>query len=149
MEVFKWRLIKSADSISGTTSIDGNDQPIIGKEANSTITALTDGQTAVLAGLQQNEISDTGNYFPFIGRLPVLKKLLSGNDRSYNRTELIIFIRPTIIRNTEQSNELSRDILTNFEEGKTIEGYLENGTISEIYMEGSRLTPKKKESLLP
>ena len=136
---------QSADSISGTTKIDGNDQPIIGKrEANSTIT-VNDRQIAILAGLQQNEISDTGNYFPLIGRLPVLKKILSGTSKSYNRTELIIFIRPTIIRNPSQSRELTKDILDNYEEGDTIEGYLEDGTIREIYMEGSRLSPKKKD----
>ncbi|MDA0848219.1 MAG: hypothetical protein O2827_00505 [Verrucomicrobia bacterium] len=136
---------QSADRISGTTSIDGNDQPIIGKrEANSTIT-VSDGQIAVLAGLQQNEISDSGSYFPLIGRLPVLKKILSGTSKSYNRTELIIFIRPTIIRNPNQSESLTKDILENYEEGNTIEGYLEDGTIREIYMKGSRLSPKKKE----
>ena len=135
---------QSADSISGTTTIDGNDQPIIGKrEANSTIT-VNDRQIAILAGLQQNEISDTGNYFPLIGRLPVLKKILSGTSKSFNRTELIIFIRPTIIRNPSQSRELTKDILDNYEEGETIEGYLEDGTIRGIYMEGSRLSPKKK-----
>ena len=136
---------QSADRISGSTEIDGNDQPIIGKrEANSTIT-VSDGNIAVLAGLQQNEISDSSSYFPFIGRLPVLKKILSGTSKSYNRTELIIFIRPTIIRNPNQSESLTRDILENYEEGNTIEGYLEDGTIREIYMKGSRLSPKKKE----
>jgi general secretion pathway protein D len=136
---------QSADSISGTTTIDGNDQPIIGKrEANSTIT-VNDRQIAILAGLQQNEISDTGNYFPLIGRLPVLKKILSGTSKSYNRTELIIFIRPTIIRDPGQSRDLTKDILDNYEEGETIEGYLEDGTIRGIYMEGSRLSPKKKD----
>ena len=136
---------QSADRISGSTQIDGNDQPIIGKrEANSTIT-VADGQIAILAGLQQNEISDTGNYFPLIGRLPILKKILSGNSKSFNRTELIIFIRPTIIRNPKQSKGLTQNILDNYEEGETIESYLEGGTIREIYMKGSRLSPKKKE----
>ena len=135
---------QSADSISGTTSIDGNDQPIIGKrEANSTIT-VNDRQIAILAGLQQNEVSETGNYFPLIGRIPIIKEILSGTSKSYNRTELIIFIRPTIIRNPNQSKELTKDILFNYEEGETIKGYLEDGTIREIYMDGSRLSPKVK-----
>ena len=65
---------QSADSISVKTSIDGNEQPIIGKrEANSTIT-VSDKEIAILAGLQQNEISDSGSYFPLIGRLPLIKK---------------------------------------------------------------------------
>ena len=138
-------ITQSADRISGTTEIDGNQQPIIGKrEANSTIT-VADRQIAVLAGLQQNEISDTSSFFPLIGRLPVLKKILSGTSKSYNRTELIIFIRPTIIRDPGQSRDLTKDIIDNYEEGETIEGYLEDGTIREIYMEGSRLSPKKKD----
>lgn len=136
---------QSADRISGSTEIDGNNQPIIGKrEANSTIT-VADGQIAVLAGLQQNEITDSASYFPFFGRLPLIKQILSGTSKSYNRTELIIFIRPTIIRNPMQSRDLTRDIIDNYEEGETIEGYLEDGTIREIYMKGSRLSPKKKE----
>ena len=81
---------QSADSISGKTTIDGNEQPIIGKrEANSTIT-VSDKEIAILAGLQQNEISDSGSYFPLIGRLPLLKNILSGTTKSYNRTELVI-----------------------------------------------------------
>ena len=76
--------------------------------------------------------------------LPIIKNILSGTSKSYNRTELIIFIRPTIIRNPNQSQELTQDIIENYEEGETIEGYLEDGTIREIYMKGSRLSPKKK-----
>ena len=75
--------------------------------------------------------------------MPILKKILSGNSKSYNRTELIIFIRPTIIRNQKQSKDVTESILKSYEEGETIEGYLKDGTIREIYMEGSRLSPKK------
>lgn len=135
---------QSADQIAGETTIDGNLQPIIGKrEANSTIT-VNDGQIAVLAGLQQNEVNDSQTSFPLIGRLPILNRILSSKTKKYNRTELIIFIRPTIVRDPGQSNKLSDDILENYEEGQTIRDYLESGTIRDIYMKGSRLSPKKK-----
>lgn len=138
---------QSADQLSSSTvQVNNNAQPIIGKrEANSTIT-VKDGQIAVLAGLQQNENNKNKTFFPIIGRLPGLKHILSGSGKEYNRTELIIFIRPTIIRNSDQSNQLTLDILENYEEGSTIEDYLETGTIREIYMEGSRLSPKIKKS---
>ena len=138
---------QSADQLSLEKSeIDNNELPIIGKrEANSTIT-VQDGQIAVLAGLQQNELNDTATYFPLIGRLPILNQLLSSKSKKFNRTELIIFIRPTIVRNPQQSKQLSKDILDNYEEGETIENYLETGTIRDIYMKGSRLSPKKKET---
>ena len=138
---------QSADQLSLEKSeIDNNELPISGKrEANSTIT-VQDGQIAVLAGLQQNELNDTATYFPLIGRLPILNQLLSSKSKKFNRTELIIFIRPTIVRNPQQSKQLSKDILDNYEEGETIENYLETGTIRDIYMKGSRLSPKKKET---
>ncbi|CAI8275500.1 MAG: Type II secretion system protein D [Puniceicoccaceae bacterium MED-G32] len=137
---------QSANQLSLEKSrIDNNDLSIIGKrEANSTIT-VADGQVAVLAGLQQNSINDTQSYFPLIGRMPVLKNILSHKSKRYIRTELILFLRPTIIRDPGQSRDLTKDILDNYEEGETIEGYLEDGTIREIYMEGSRLSPKKKD----
>lgn len=136
---------QSADQIAGSVQVNDNAQPIIGKrEANSTIT-VQDGQIAVLAGLQQNKVDDSGSYFPLIGRLPILKNILSGNSKSYDRTELIIFIRPTIVRNPDQAENISTEILENYEEGETIENYLESGTIRDVYMKGSRLSPKKKD----
>ena len=135
---------QSADQLSNSIEVNNNPQPIIGKrEANSTIT-VKDGQIAVLAGLQQNETNNEKTIFPILGRLPGLKHILSGSGKEYNRTELIIFIRPTIVRNPDQSEQLTRDILENYEEGSTIENYLETGTIREIYMQGSRLSPKIK-----
>lgn len=137
---------QTANQLSSKKSkIDSNELSIIGKrEANSTIT-VADGQVAVLAGLQQNSINDTQSFFPLIGRMPVLKNILSNKTKNYIRTELILFIRPTVIRNPNQSQDLTKDIIENYEEGETIEGYLEDGTIREIYMKGSRLSPKKKE----
>ena len=134
---------QSANQLSTSTAIvNQNPQPIIGKrEANSTIT-VSDKEIAILAGLQQNEVSDSVKYFPFMSRLPILKNILSGTKKNFNRTELIIFIRPTIIRNPNQSHNLSKNILEKYEEGKTIENYLKDGTIRDIYMEGSRLSPK-------
>lgn len=137
---------QSADQIAGSVTVNDNPQPIIGKrEANSTIT-VQDGQIAVLAGLQQNKIDNSGTYFPLIGRLPIIKNILSGTSKNYDRTELIIFIRPTIVRNPIEANKITTNILDNYEEGEIIENYLETGTIRDIYMKGSRLSPKKKET---
>ena len=59
---------------------------------------------------------------------------------------MIIFIRPTIVRNPSEANDITTNILDNYEEGEIIENYLETGTIRDIYMKGSRLSPKKKET---
>ena len=57
---------QSADQIAGSVEVNDNAQPIIGKrEANSTIT-VQDGEIAVLAGLQQNKVDNSGSYFPLL-----------------------------------------------------------------------------------
>ncbi len=138
---------QSADTYSeeDDVTLDQNKLPVIGKRtANSTIT-VDDGEIAVLAGLQKNTVTDSRTVFPIIGRIPLIKNIFSPRGPKYARSELIIFIRPTVIRNSSQSDELNKNILDKYEEGKTIKKYLETGTIRDIYMEGSRLSPKKKE----
>ena len=108
---------QSANQLSSSSvEVNNNPQPIIGKrEANSTIT-VQDGKIAVLAGLQQNKAINSKAVFPLIGRLPGLKHIFSNTNKEFNRTELIIFIRPTIIRNPSQSQNLTDDLIENYEE---------------------------------
>ena len=71
------------------------DQPIIGvREATSTI-SVKDREIIVLGGLQENTNSDSNNYFPIFGRLPIIRSILGKSTDDYERTEIIIFIRPT------------------------------------------------------
>ena len=117
---------------------------VLKREANSTIT-VNDREVGVLAGLQQNKITVTKNYFPLIGRLPIINKILSSEEKNYDRTELVIFIRPTVVLNPNQSQELSKKFLDNFEEGPQVKSYIDSETLRKTYMEGSRLSPKIKE----
>ena len=61
--------------------------------------AVANGQTVLLAGL----ISDTQNRsrsgIPGLDKIPGVGELFSQNNGTIRRTELIIFIRPQIIRN--------------------------------------------------
>ncbi|CAI8275934.1 MAG: Type II secretion system protein D [Opitutia bacterium UBA7350] len=123
----------------------GNEEtrPIIGKrEANSTIT-VNDGDVIILGGLQENKKDVSNIYFPIVGRLPVFKQLLSHEDVEYTRTELIIFIRPTILKTPDEANEMSRKAIEGLKERKVVKEYLETGTTGDAYMEGSGFEDEK------
>ena len=63
---------QSVENVVETIFIDDNPQPIIGvREATSTV-SVKDGQIVVLGGLQENTGSDSSDYFPVIGRLPLI-----------------------------------------------------------------------------
>ena len=131
--------VDTVKSVDDPTSAEVNTTPIIGKrEANSTIT-VKDRQLIILGGLQENERITNHTYFPLIGRLPGFKQLLSGESISYNRKELIIFVRPTILKTPDEAVVMSDDLLDVLEEGGTVRDYLKSGTTGNIYMEGSGL----------
>jgi general secretion pathway protein D len=131
--------VDTVKSVDDPTSAEVNTTPIIGKrEANSTIT-VKDRQLIILGGLQENERITNHTYFPLIGRLPGFKQLLSGESISYNRKELIIFVRPTILKTPDEAVVMSDELLDVLEEGGTVRDYLKSGTTGNIYMEGSGL----------
>ncbi|WII73144.1 pilus assembly protein [Bdellovibrio sp. 22V] len=66
---------------------------------------LSKPKTIALSGLLKNEDSDKSEGLPFLSRLPILGPLFSSKDFRENRTELVIFVRPTILKDGEESSE--------------------------------------------
>ncbi|OIQ83754.1 type II secretion system protein D precursor [mine drainage metagenome] len=58
---------------------------------------VSSGQTVVLGGLMQDEASKNTEQVPAISRLPIIGKLFRSRDDSTRKTELVIFLRPTVI----------------------------------------------------
>jgi len=57
------------------------------------------GNVAVIGGLMQDSIDDTEQSVPVLGQLPLIGELFSYRDDRVDKTELIIFLRPKIVRN--------------------------------------------------
>jgi len=128
--------VRSEDDADAETV---NTRPIIGKrEANSTIT-VKDQEVIILGGLQENRKDATTTYFPLIGRLPFIGDVLSGENINYVRTELIIFVRPTILRTPGEANKMSLEKIGVIKGGDAVLEFLETSTAGDIYMDGSRL----------
>ena len=140
---------QTVDNVAGSTNIDGNDQPIIGRrEATSTIT-VNSGEVIILGGLQENRRNESNSYFPVLGKLPVVKKVFGGDSTDYTRTELIIFVRPTVLSKPDDAQNMSRGKLDAIEGGREVDQYLETGTTGKIYMEGSKFEEKPEPKEKP
>jgi len=137
---------QTVDNVAGTTNIDGNEQPIIGRrEATSTIT-VNSGEVIVLGGLQENRRSDSKGYFPFFGRTPGLRNIFGGSTEDFTRTELIIFVRPTVLMNPSEADDMSAKTLDVIEEGEAIRKYMSTGNTGMIYMEDSHFEAKSEKT---
>jgi len=56
-------------------------------------------KTVVLGGLMQNKIKKNSSGIPFLSDLPLIGNLFSYKDEELLKTELVIFIKPTVIKN--------------------------------------------------
>lgn len=66
---------------------------------------LSRPRTIALSGLLKNEGSKSHEGLPLLARLPILGALFSSKDFKENRSELVIFVRPSIMSETEQENQ--------------------------------------------
>ncbi|MFZ4876267.1 type II secretion system secretin GspD [Janthinobacterium sp. Mn2066] len=68
-----------------------------------------DGQIIVLGGLIEDSTSDNAEKVRGLGDIPVLGNLFRYQTRSRTKTNLMIFLRPIIVRSKEQSGSLAAD----------------------------------------
>ena len=72
------------------------------------LTAKT-GETLVLGGIIQNQTSDADRKTPILGDIPGLKWLFNKKDKSRQRVELLVFLRPKVTRTPEEAHLLLED----------------------------------------
>ncbi len=77
------------------------------REIDTTVLA-NHNETIVLGGLIQDDITDVKRKVPLLGDIPVLGRLFRTDRTTRNKTNLLVFLRPTVINTGEESNELTR-----------------------------------------
>ncbi len=70
---------------------------------------VDDGNTIVLGGLIQNTLSVTTQQIPLLGDIPFLGALFRFKSEERKRTNLMIFLRPVIIRTVEDGYRVTQD----------------------------------------
>jgi pilus assembly protein CpaC len=63
----------------------------------STEIELTPGQSFAIAGLIDDQFTETLSKIPFVGDLPILGKLFQSKARTKNNTELLIIVTPELV----------------------------------------------------
>jgi pilus assembly protein CpaC len=78
-------------------TISGFQVPAITERKMKTEVELGDGQAYVIAGLLDNEETDSFSKVPFLGDIPILGKLFQSVNKKKNNTELIVVVTPEIV----------------------------------------------------
>jgi general secretion pathway protein D len=92
----------SSTSVTGASDITTN------KRSIKTTVLVEDGQTLVLGGLIDDQISDTHDKVPFLGDVPLLGSLFRYRTTTKSKRNLMVFLHPTILRDIDTADYYSR-----------------------------------------
>jgi general secretion pathway protein D len=92
-----------ANSIGSTTGLITNKRSI---ESN---VLVDDGQVVVLGGLLSDEYTNNDSQVPGLGGLPILGNLFKSESRTRNKTNLMVFLRPVVLRDSLTTDRISSD----------------------------------------
>ncbi|MGC9162076.1 MAG: type II secretion system secretin GspD [Thiomonas sp.] len=101
----KMDVYQEVSSISSASNAAGI---ITNKRSIQTTVLVNDGQTIVLGGLMQDNVSANDSKIPGLGDIPGLGALFRSNSRTATKTDLMVFLRPIVVRTQEQGTALSQ-----------------------------------------
>ncbi len=82
---------------------------ITNKRSLESTVLIEDGQIIVLGGLIQDSQTDGTQKLPFLGDVPIVGALFRYDTKARSKTNLMVFLRPTIVRNAAISGALTSD----------------------------------------
>ncbi|UTM58997.1 type II secretion system secretin GspD [Photobacterium sp. CCB-ST2H9] len=130
--------LKIEQEVSNVLGANGAVDVRFSKRQLTTSVLIQDGQMIALGGLIQDQSNENESKIPLLGDIPILGHLFKSNNTSKGRTNLMVFIKPTIIR-----------------DGVTADGITQRKynyiRAEQLYKadEGLRLMPNSKSPVLP
>ncbi|WP_420934293.1 type II secretion system secretin GspD [Alteromonas sp. A081] len=94
---------QEVSSVSGATSVDIS----INKREIKTTVIVDDGGTIVLGGLIDEDIQESVSKVPLLGDIPILGNLFKSTSTSKRKRNLMVFLKPTIVRDGATMNSIS------------------------------------------
>jgi general secretion pathway protein D len=96
--------------VAGTNNMATNpDGPTTSKQAIESSVLVNDGQIVVLGGLLSDELDSTEDKVPLLGDIPVVGNLFKNQTHTRTKKNLMLFLRPVIVRDAAASESYSLD----------------------------------------
>jgi general secretion pathway protein D len=99
-------------SVVPSTAATANLTPTIQERKVKSQISVANGQTVLLAGLIQDQKNENKSGIPLLDQIEGIGNAFSNQDNQKSRTELIIFIRPQIIRDSMDAHTVAEELLS-------------------------------------
>lgn len=104
----RMELNPSIESVISSGSSETEFTPTIAKRTANTTVTVPDGETIVIAGLTRSDRQVVDRRIPLLGDIPLLGWLFRYKSDVAKRTNLLIFVTPTIIRTPADARKASQ-----------------------------------------
>jgi general secretion pathway protein D len=105
MQIFQEQSSVKETTAAGTT----NAGPSTTKRSIENTVVVDDGAILVLGGLIEDRFVTTRSKVPLLGDLPLIGGLFRSESRERRRTNLMVFLRPVVVRDADSASRLSLD----------------------------------------
>jgi general secretion pathway protein D len=129
--------IEQEDSSPGAKLTDSADISTNKRNIKTTI-LMDDGGIIVLGGLMKDTVSESEDSVPGLGAIPIIGNLFKSRTGSRQKTNLLVFLRPTILRDQRATEAISA---SKYNEIRDQEKSLHKGKIT--------LLPGEKQPAIP
>lgn len=97
---------QTANDLQGYTSFNA---PIVNQRQADTTVSVKDGETIVLGGIMRTEVRANTKKLPILGDIPILGNLFKSTTRQDVKTELLVFLRPVIVRDEAEARSMQEN----------------------------------------
>ena len=111
-DAIKLKVKQEVSSVDITSAVSASG-PTINKREIDTSVLVDDGKILVLGGLIGDDVEVTVDKVPVLGDLPYLGHLFQNNVTKSSKKNLMVFLRPVIIRNPEKAASVTNDRYNN------------------------------------
>lgn len=130
------KIAQESSSLSQQTGDAGS--LITNKRSIETQVLVDDGQTIILGGLLDDKVTEGTSRVPLLGSIPLIGHLFKSSNSKKSKTNLLVFIKPTVMRNAIQA---SYETNSKYNFVRDLQLNINGGSVS--------LQPNEEQPLLP
>jgi general secretion pathway protein D len=117
------QISQSVEDILGSTILDGNDQPIIGRRTTDSYVSAMSGEIVVLGGLQRTVTTKSTSR---LGPIPIIGDIFGASTNVEEKQELVIFLRPYVLNSSAVDNLDALGRVSNSANGPEVKKIIDN-----------------------
>ena len=117
------QISQSVEDILGSTILDGNDQPIIGRRTTDSYVSAMSGEIVVLGGLQRTVTTKSTSR---LGPIPIIGDIFGSSTNLEEKQELVIFLRPYVLNSSAVDNLDALSRVANSANGTEVKKIIDN-----------------------